>query len=231
MLLKTLQNLNRCKGSASIVAAGLLVAAVGSAASAAIIAPGQTLPTAGAGLFNGVPLLNTGLVPFAGKDILGNTVFTGELNSQVFADPANPFGAGDLDFVYQFSNDPNQNNDNILHLAATSFSGLLTNVDYVAGSGSAGVLPTTISRDAANAGDTVDFDFSLATSVKPGATTPFLVIQTNATAFTPNGSISIQDGGNVTLSAPAPLSVPEPATFAITGLTMVALGMRRRVSK
>jgi len=224
---KTLENLNRKCGIAA-VAAGLMLGALGSSAMAVLIAPGQTLPTAGAGVFGGGLVFDTGPQPFAGVDVNNNVVFTGLLDSKVYTDPTNPFGAGDLDFVYQFSNDNNLNNDNILHFSATSFLGYLTNADFAAGTGTPTDFPTTVERD--SVGDTLDFNFPLSSAVYPGTTSADLVVQTNAKTFQ-IGIASLQDGGNVSLPAPAPLSVPEPTTIAIAGFGLCALGMRRRATQ
>jgi hypothetical protein len=214
-------NKNQClKGSgAAIITALGLVAGFGATAKATIIAPGQTLPTVGTAPEPGSPIYDSGPVPFSGVDSSNNVVFTGLLDSKVYV------GSAGLDFVYQFSDNANSP-DPILHMASTSFSGFLTDADYVPGTGNS--APSTVGRDTANAGDTVDFNFGLAGAVLPGTISDILVVKTNSPSFA-LGSVSLQDGGNVSVSAPAPIAVPEPATVAITGFALCALGMRRRV--
>jgi len=163
-------------------------------------------------------LYDSGFVPFSGVDSSNNVVFTGLLDSKVYV------GGAGLDFVYQFSDNANSP-DPILHMASTSFSGFLTDADFVPGTGNS--APSTVGRD--SAGDTVDFNFGLAGAVLPGTISDILVIKTNSPSFA-LGSVSLQDGGNVSISAPAPIAVPEPATVAITGFGLCALGMRRRVA-
>jgi len=225
MSLKTLQILSRNRAVASIAIAGFVLWAIGSPAIAALIGPGQTAPTTGTAVVPPAPftVFTTGPQAFVAKDIANNISFTGLLDTTVYTDPGNPLGG--LDFVYQFSNDPNPNNDNILHFAATSFSGYLTDADFVAGSGTPGNFPSTVQRDAF--GDTIDFDFPLADAVVPGATSVLLVIKTNAPTFV-MGNASLQDGGNVSITAPAPAAVPEPTTAAIAGFALCAMGLRRR---
>jgi hypothetical protein len=183
-----------------------------------IINPGQTLPTTGGTSVGGALLLDTTPVPFVGKDIHSNIVFTGSIDSKVYADTQG------LDFVYQFSNDQSSP-DAILHLAASSFSGYITDADYIPGTGA--TAPSTVSRDAAAGGDTVDFNFALPNLVLPGTTSDVLVIKTNATSFA-LGNVSLQDGGNATLVAPAPVPVPEPAAMALLGMGICGLASRRR---
>jgi hypothetical protein len=213
---------------------------------AVVITPGQTSVTpAGAITYSyGDPMLlieDTGPVSFTGDYVYtndpsspnyGEYAFTGTLDTQVYYDPYNLVTGGGLDFVYQFTNinssDPNDDGDPINHFSISSFAKFLTDADYVAGSGTADNYVSTVGRNSQNNGDTVDFDFSgnPATSpVEPGSTSVQLVVDTNASAWY-MGEASIQGGGNVSLAAPAP--VPEPATAAIAGIALCALGMRRR---
>jgi len=206
------------QGAAIIAAVMLFVLGFGANARAVIILPGQTLPTTGVIAPGGPLVLNTGPVPFVGTDFFNNIHFTGDLDTQVYADSQG------LDFVYQFTNDASSP-DSILTVSASSFSGYQTNADFVAGSGAG--FPTTVSRDSNDLGDTITFSYTLASAVNPGSNSVVLIVKTNATALT-NGTFSLQDGGNVSINAPAPASVPEPATTAIAGVALLSLGMRRR---
>ena len=199
---------NRIVRSLSVVRllapiAGILVFAA--SAGASLIAPGQTLPTTGTIAFSGAGLiLDTGLVPFTGLDVSNNIVFTGELQTQVYADPANPFAPGDLDFVYKITNDAGSA-DAIERFTTNSFAGLITDADYLPGTGTD--FPGTVSRQSANNGDSIGYTFSISQAILPNEKSVRLVIDTNATSLT-TGLVSVQDGGNATFAAPVPVRSP-----------------------
>jgi len=102
---KIFQILRSPKILASFVAVGVTLGGFSTRAMAVIILPGQTLPTTGTATFAGPNIFPYGPVAFTGTDINNNVAFTGLLTAGVYSDPTNPFGPGDLDFVYQFSND------------------------------------------------------------------------------------------------------------------------------
>lgn len=209
------------KGLAIFVAAGLMICGFGATAKAVIIGPGQTSPTTGVTAVGGPLKLDTGAVPFVGTDFFHNVHFIGTLDTQVYADTQG------LDFVYQFTNNA-ASADSILTFSASSFSGYITDADFLAGSGVG--FPTSVGRDAADSGDTITYSFPLTSAVNPGSISVDLVIKTNASAFTA-GTVSLQDGGNVSIDAPAPVAVPEPATAALASFALCALGMRRRAGR
>jgi hypothetical protein len=205
---------------------GILVFAA--SAGASLIAPGQTLPTTGSMVtFSGTGLiLNTGPVAFTGKDALNNVVFTGELATLVYADPTNEFAPGDLTFEYQITNDPTSP-DALERFTTNSFSGLLTDADYLAGTGND--FPGTVTRQAANNGDSIGYTFAISEAILPGHNSVDIVIATNARTLT-TGLVSIQDGGNATFSAPVPVPVPEPASVGILIAGSLTLLRRRRAA-
>ncbi len=230
---KILQILNNRKILALTIAVGGIFCGLSTPVMAVIILPGQSgVPTTGAISFGGTLLLDTGPQSFTGNYVPpGDIAFTGLLDTKVYSDPTNEFAPGDLDFVYQFSNinssNPDDDDNPINHFSIASYSGFLTDADFLAGSGTGGNFPATMARNTQNGGDTIDFDFPVASTVLPGQTSVDLVIDTNATTLD-LGLASLQGGGNASLLAPAPASVPEPATFAVASFALCALGLRRR---
>jgi hypothetical protein len=88
------------------------------------------------------------------------------------------------------------------------------------------IQPQTADRNV-SPGDVIGFTFNAAptpTPIPPGATSFVLIISTDATNFT-TGNASVIDGGVTTVAAFQPTSAtPEPASFALLGLGLVALG-------
>lgn len=197
-----------------------------SSASASLLAPNSTLPPDIFGPLPGATLLaslNTGSVTSTGGKI------TFDLVAAVYSDPSNPFGAGDLDFVYQVTNSA-ASLDSIGRLTAIDFTGFQTDVGFTAtGSAIPGGLfvdgtqaPQLVDRGLS--GDTVGFGYnSIASSTfLPGTTSTALIIETNATMFAP-GHFNVIDGGVSTVSAFQP-SVPDSGTTALLlGLGVIGL--------
>jgi len=209
-------------------------------AGASLLAPGTTLPP---DIFSACPnctllaSLNSGPITVSNGQGISLTF---DVVSAVYTDPSNPFGAGDLDFMYQVTNV--SGNDFIGRVTAGVFSGFMTDVGFTAiGSELPGGLfvdgtqaPQLVSRSTVvpNNGATIGFVYNgLAPSTfAPGTTTTALVIQTDAKNFT-TGNVNIID--DVVGSTPAfePASaVPEPGSVALvlTGIGFLPL-MRKRV--
>lgn len=154
------------------------------------------------------------------------------VESAVYTDPDNTFGAGDLDFVYQVSNSASSP-DSIGRVTATNFTGFATDVGYTTtGSSLPGgafvngtVAPQLVDRVSA---DVVGFTFDspATTPISPGAVSTVLVIETDATRYTA-GDVNIIDGGVVSVNAYAPTAVPEPTTGALA-IGLLSLGCLRR---
>jgi hypothetical protein len=185
---------------------------------AAPILAGQTIPTpAEPDPTGGVVQAGTGVaVPFVSP--AGPGQFSGTLTTTVIAgDPSNALGG--LTFTYRLTNDA-------VSLAALermtnlNFTGFLTDVSFQIPA--AGVIPTSVDRDAS--GSTMGWSFSNlgAGVINPGAASALLVIQTNAPAFT-QVNANVIDGAIAVASSFGP--VPEPATFALLGVSLISIGV------
>jgi hypothetical protein len=161
----------------------------------------------------------------------------GTATTAVYSDPTNVFGAGDLTFVYQVTNDMSSV-DGIARLTMINFAGFLTDVQMtLAGPvipggifalGSAGAAAFSADRSAL--GDTVGFNFPMGSpnNIHPGDTSWVMIIQTNATHFT-DGFLFAIDGGVATIAAFGPTTVPDGGSaVALLGIALAGLeGVRR----
>ncbi len=197
-------------GSAGLLAAFIMGAP---AAFATVVAPGTSDPPDILPFGDGAIVASTS-GPFT--SVLGASDFSGAFMEDVRSDPDNTFGAGDLTWYIEVTN--NSSSGTALEtVSASSFSGWMTDVGYV--TVLPGLAPTTVSRGPSGA--TVNFLFPAPGSINPGDSTVWLTIMTNATRFK-TGNISFIDEGTATVGGFAP-SVPEPATWAMMLLGFAGL--------
>ncbi len=168
------------------------------------------------------PLFPTGTLQVSISGTITTPTFTASYTEWVFADPANTWCSGCLDFVYQFTNNGGDSNE---RFSMYNFAGFLVDV----GTDPFGVHdPTTIDRS--TSGPVIGFNFPASDEIAPGQTTPMLVIETNALKYTP-GYVSAQDGTAGYGLGYSPASpIPEPSSLALLGGGLAVAGALLRKS-
>lgn len=183
---------------------------------------GTTVLAGGSG-FTGTLVADTGVQAFNTSAYVNGT-----LQQQVYRE-----SGGSLDFYYLVTNSANSL-DNIGRFTTNNFTGFSTNVSYLS-------IPTGATTpsdaDRSGAGDTVGFNFHDAggNTLAPGASSAWLEISTDATAFAFTGTSNIIDGGVGTVDTYSPTAAtPEPMSMSLLGAGLAGFGLlslRRRSAK
>lgn len=150
---------------------------------------------------------------------------TGSVEAAAVASTVNPFGSGDISFVFQFS----VTGGLIEHLTDGSLLNALVDVEQAPSVTLAGTTFTTGTVLATSASrltsDTVSFNF--ADGVFPGQTSYVLILNTNSTSFSP-GVLGMIDAGAQQLTGFSVVPEPASATLLLAGLPFLAFGRWRR---
>ncbi len=201
-----------------------------SSAHATILAPGNTVtPTVLSNLstlIGGAPtiLADTGIIGYS------NASETGTYEARVYKDVT----AGYLDFVYDV-NETASVNSPLVSMSMGIWTGWGSDVYYVSSSPLTGTnVTTSAANDTATrtaAGNSVRFVFN-ANGVDGSivAQSAEMVIRVQAPTFVA-GTYTLQDNVTENLKGFQPANTPEPASMAMIGAGLLALGLyRRRIS-
>ena len=154
--------------------------------------------------------------------------------------PQTSFVANCVDLFLQVENDPTST-AKLTRVELSGFTGFLADVGFdgpsVNGAGECGpadagycgsIVPDSVDRLIA---DAIGFTFSTNGGIAPGAATPTLVIETNASGVhDPAGlSIAASDGSIVHALGGIFVPTPEPSTVSMLGAGLLGLlGLRKR---
>jgi len=223
----------------SVVAGVALIASLcltGSVLEAAFVAPPALASVCGPGPGACVPDLfpaetGTLLATLSGPWTNSGSTMSGAYTEAVYANPANTFCSGCLDFALQVTNNAGST-DSIGRVTVSSFAGALADIGYSpVGSAYPGGLfvdgtaaPQLVDR--VLPGDSIGFTFNapVALPIAPGQTSTVLEVQTNATHFGV-GNANINDGGVTTVVGFAPVVDNDLSIGSAPNITTTATGL------
>jgi hypothetical protein len=177
-----------------------------------------------------------------------NANFTGSValataNSQTFNDgtdhfygglsvitnySGNPYGLGDVTFVYEMGVYPG-NSGHAESISMGNFSGYDVDIEEGTNDGNTGASFATLD----STGETLKFYYIGNNELMPGDETYLLIVNTNAPSYT-SGTFTIQDDTTWTsTNSYGPAATPEPSTLSLlgTGLLAAGAGLRRRMRR
>jgi PEP-CTERM motif len=202
-----------------ILGAILALLGLASPVQATPLTPGATVipaPTVEAGTI----LADTGLLPFSFGPKGAKNI--GKVEEWVVKQKS-----GKLDFVYQVkvTGQTKTPKGHIEHLTGGTYMGFLTDVySSLTLNGTLGGTVTPLTANRTLGGDTVSFNFPSPADIEAGFASTFLVVKTDATAFTP-GVIGVIDAGSSgDLPGFAPSVIPEPASLVLLATGIAGLG-------
>jgi|SRR5580658_131502 hypothetical protein len=208
----------------------LLIAGAATPSFATSLTPGSVVTPATTSATGASELANTGAVAFSfGGD-------TGSVQEVVVNNySGNPFGAGDISFIYQVQ----VTGGNIDNLTTGMFNvpGISIDVVQIGLSIDGSITSSTGYTSAATAsltsdGSTLGWGFTPPDGLTPGMTSYALIINTNLTTFEP-GVFSLQDDQTQNFDGYVPAATPEPSTLSLlgTGLLAAGAGLRRKMRR
>ena len=157
---------------------------------------------------------------FTGATVSSGTAFTATYNIQIISDPSNALCANCLDFVYQVANSATLSTDALTSYAVGNFNSVATSV-FFSPSVIGTVIPSSVTRS--SDGGTIDFLFG--SPITPGATSDFMIVETNvAPGSFAAGFTTIKGTGTDTATGLGATAVsPEPASFVLLGSGLLGL--------
>jgi hypothetical protein len=212
----------------SVIALGLLVAifAFASLANATLLTPGGSAALSGVTVGAGSTLEASVTDPY--NVGTGGNQDVGSVTEWVVADSTNPFGAGDLDFIYQVTS---LTVGDASKLTLSNYSSLTTFVGDGVGATCA-VCTGDVAGTVAPSGSVINngaggVSFNYPTVISPGGSSYLMYIQTSASAYVA-GNIAVIDNTTANLSGFA--AAPEPGSVGLLlgGLFGLGLFVTRR---